>query len=219
MLVQKTVYLKNSYTDGKGNIFVRRCSIYDPQNEKCFETESRIIATHCHSGSFRLSGIPYINHPADTVHLLKWLKNRQKQKWGPIINTVVVCSGWMHDCEENSDINMVGLEKDFRYETVSLIDEMSRNESDGIYNRKILNGEIRLHIIKLADTVVNTTDLGEDYIPDDLRGKKIEEAHSLYIPLAAGVCPEFHFMLLKNLSKWLDYGYLRRKGLLETRFN
>lgn len=168
------------------------------------------FAGEAHSGQFRLSGEPYLEHPLQTAIILAELK----------LDAGSIAAALLHDVLENCDIPLSDLQHSFGDEIARLVDgvtklsKLSLSESgDSISTgkhqmenlRKMLVAmaeDIRVVFIKLADRLHNMRTL--DALPLEKQRRISLETLEIYAPL----CHRLGIWELKWQLEDLSFRYL-----------
>jgi len=146
--------------------------------------EAYRVAEAAHNGQKRHSGEPYITHPLSVAMILVELG----------MDTESIVAALLHDVVEDTDIDIVQVEKRFGKDVALLVGGVtklgripyaSKEEEQAENLRKMLLAmaqDIRVIIIKLADRLHNARTFR--YLPDAKRREKALETMDLYAPLA-----------------------------------
>ena len=141
-------------------------------------------AEKLHSGQFRESGEPYINHPLNVAYILADMKADKD----------TVCAGLLHDTLEDTQVTKEDIAHDFNQDIANLVDgvtklskmNFSSKESQNLANtRKIITGltnDVRIIIIKLADRLHNMRTL--QYKREFKQKENAMETMDIFVPLA-----------------------------------
>ncbi len=142
------------------------------------------VAANQHSGQFRKSGEPYIQHPLEVAYLLTTLKA------GPS----TVCAGLLHDVVEDTDFPIEKVEKEFSADIAKIVDGvtkigklkyMTKEKALAKDHQKILIAmakDIRVVLVKLVDRLHNMRTL--QYQTPEKQKVIAKETLDLYAPLA-----------------------------------
>lgn len=190
---------------------VNKIEQYNPNMDLELIIKAYNYAQQAHQGQKRISGDPYINHPAHVAAILAELELDQ--------NTIV--AGLLHDVLEDTAYPIEDIEKNFGDEVAQLVDGVTKlgrisyqtKEEEQAENlRKMfiaMAKDIRVILIKLADRVHNMRTLG--YLPETKRKEKAKETLEIYAPIA-------HRLGMSKI-KWeledLALRYLDPKGYYE----
>lgn len=168
------------------------------------------FAGEAHSGQFRLSGEPYLEHPVQTAIILAELK----------LDVGSIAAALLHDVIENCDVPLSDIQHSFGDEIARLVDgvtklsKLSLLESDGSIStgkhqmenlRKMLVAmaeDIRVVFIKLADRLHNMRTL--DPLPLEKQRRIAMETLEIYAPL----CHRLGIWELKWQLEDLSFRYL-----------
>lgn len=108
------------------------------------------------------TGIPYINHPADVVRLLK--------KYGTDVTRRMVAAAWLHDTVEDTNTTIEMIEVQFGTEIARLVAGLTNERPAGM-NRsqrhhhnteRLAECPADVKTIKLADSICNMRDIIKD---------------------------------------------------------
>ncbi|NLX86165.1 MAG: bifunctional (p)ppGpp synthetase/guanosine-3',5'-bis(diphosphate) 3'-pyrophosphohydrolase [Clostridiales bacterium] len=163
---------------------INKIEQYNPDMDLELVIKAYNYAQQAHEGQKRISGDPYINHPAHVAMILSELELD--------LNTIV--AGLLHDVVEDTDSAMQDIEREFGSEIAQLVDGVTKlgriwyrtKEEEQAENlRKMfiaMAKDIRVILIKLADRVHNMRTLG--YLPEVKRKEKAKETLEIYAPIA-----------------------------------
>src|SRR5918999_1387074 len=142
-------------------------------------------AAAAHEGQLRSSGEPYITHPIEVTHYLATLQ----------MDAETLAAALLHDVPEDTDIQIVDLEKRFGREVARLVDgvtklskfgsarTMEEQQAENIRKMFMAMAEdVRVVIIKLADRLHNMQTL--HHLPEDKQGRIARQTMEIYAPLA-----------------------------------
>lgn len=142
------------------------------------------LADKAHSGQMRESGDPYITHPVSVAIILA--------DFG--LDTDSVAAALLHDVVEDTEVEIVQIEKEFGSDIAALVDGVtklgripysSREEQQAENIRKMLLAmakDVRVILIKLADRLHNLRTLGCRSHKKQL--EKSLETMEVYAPIA-----------------------------------
>lgn len=163
---------------------INKIEQYNPDMDLELVIKAYNYAQQAHEGQKRISGDPYINHPAHVAMILSELELD--------LNTIV--AGLLHDVVEDTTSAMQDIEREFGSEIAHLVDGVTKlgrisyqtKEEEQAENlRKMfiaMAKDIRVILIKLADRVHNMRTLG--YLPEVKRKEKAKETLEIYAPIA-----------------------------------
>ena len=163
---------------------INKIEQYNPDMDLELVIKAYNYAQQAHEGQKRISGDPYINHPAHVAMILSELELD--------LNTIV--AGLLHDVVEDTDSAMQDIEREFGSEIAQLVDGVTKlgriwyrtkEEEQAENQRKMfiaMAKDIRVILIKLADRVHNMRTLG--YLPEVKRKEKAKETLEIYAPIA-----------------------------------
>lgn len=162
------------------------------------------FACRLHKGQKRQSQEPYIVHPLSVASILIELK----------CDTETICAGILHDVLEDTNTNVLELEKDFGPEIGKLVEGvtklgklsfMSAQEHQAENFRKMLLAiaiDIRVVLVKIADRLHNMRTLG--HLSEDKQKRIARETLDVFAPLAN----RFGLNKAKNELEDLSFKYL-----------
>ncbi len=120
---------------------------------------AELYARDKHKDMTRNDGItPYFEHLKDVVSLLKSLG---------IIDEDVLCSGWLHDTIEDTDIKIDDLNDRFGKKVSVLVYSLSKDEKlpkkerERLYVKQLKDASVDAKIIKLCDISANLKDMAK----------------------------------------------------------
>jgi GTP pyrophosphokinase len=190
---------------------INKIEQYNPDMDLDLIIKAYNFAQQAHEGQKRISGDPYINHPAHVAIILADLE----------LDMTTIVAGLLHDVIEDTAFAIQDIEKNFGSEIALLVDGVTKlgkltyqtKEEEQAENlRKMLVAmarDIRVILIKLADRVHNMRTLG--YMPEAKRKEKAKETLEIYAPIA-------HRLGISRI-KWeledLALRYLDPKGYYE----
>lgn len=146
--------------------------------------DAYVLADKQHSGQFRKSGEPYIQHPLEIAYMLAGLNA------GP----ATICAGLLHDVVEDTDCPIEYIEKTFGVDVARIVDGvtkigklkyMTKEKALAKSHQKILVAmakDIRVVLVKLVDRVHNMRTL--QFQPVEKQKTIAKETIDLYAPLA-----------------------------------
>ncbi|MBI1857730.1 MAG: bifunctional (p)ppGpp synthetase/guanosine-3',5'-bis(diphosphate) 3'-pyrophosphohydrolase [Candidatus Melainabacteria bacterium] len=162
------------------------------------------FACRLHKGQKRQSNEPYIVHPISVASILIDLK----------CDTETICAGLLHDVLEDTDIDVLKLEKEFGSAVGKLVEGvtklgrlsfMSTQEHQAENFRKMLLAiaiDIRVVLVKIADRLHNMRTL--NHLPPDKQKRISQETRDIFAPLAH----RFGLNKAKNELEDLAFYYL-----------
>jgi len=142
------------------------------------------FASEQHEGQKRMSGEPYIEHPAAVAGVLAELG----------MDDVSIAAGLLHDVPEDCGVPISEIQQRFGPEVAQLVDGVTklkhldfntRQEKQAENLRKLflaMAGDIRVVIIKLADRLHNIRTL--DPFPEDRKREIAAETMNIFAPIA-----------------------------------
>ncbi len=142
------------------------------------------FAERAHAGQKRLSGDPFIAHPAAVAMILADLE----------LDPGTIAAGLLHDVVEDTKTGLPDVEREFGQEMAHLVDGVTKlsrieyrsREDEQVENlRKMLlamSQDIRVLLIRLADRLHNMRTLS--YLPPDRQKITAQETLDVYGPLA-----------------------------------
>jgi guanosine-3',5'-bis(diphosphate) 3'-pyrophosphohydrolase len=163
---------------------INKIEQYNPDMDLNLVIKAYNYAQEAHQGQNRVSGDPYINHPAHVAMILAELELD--------LNTIV--AGLLHDVIEDTPSTINDIQKQFGAEISQLVDGVTKlgkltfktKEEEQAENlRKMfvaMAKDIRVILIKLADRVHNMRTLG--YLPEAKRKEKARETLEIFAPIA-----------------------------------
>jgi len=141
-------------------------------------------AERAHQGQFRLSGLPYIQHPLAVADLVATLK----------LDVPSICAALLHDVREDQPQRSADLEEQFGKEISEIVDGLtklkmyqftSKQEKQAENFKKMLvamSKDIRILLVKLCDRLNNMREL--NFMPEEKQKEIAEETLRIYAPLA-----------------------------------
>ncbi|MGI6703457.1 MAG: RelA/SpoT family protein [Clostridia bacterium] len=190
---------------------INKIEQYSPDMDLDTVINAYNYAQQAHEGQKRVSGDPYINHPAHVAMILAEFE----------LDLSTIMAGLLHDVIEDTASAMQDIERTFGSEIAQLVDGVTKlgrisyktKEEEQAENlRKMfiaMAKDIRVILIKLADRVHNMRTLG--YLPEIKRKEKAQETLEIYAPIA-------HRLGMSKI-KWeledLALRYLDPKGYYE----
>lgn len=161
---------------------VREYSNKKPDLEKIRKAYE--FAELAHRGQVRKSGDPYIIHPLATAITLANMK----------LDAQTIIAGLLHDVPEDTNFNLIDIEKKFDSEVASLvmgITKLSKIKYRGIekYSENLrkmfvsMAKDVRVMIIKMADRLHNMETLSA--LPAQKRKRIALETLEIYAPIAS----------------------------------
>ena len=162
------------------------------------------FACKLHSGQKRISQEPYITHPMSVAKILIDLN----------CDIDTICAGLLHDTLEDTNIDIVQLEKEFGTEITQLVEGVTKigklsfvstQEHQAENFRKMLMAiavDIRVVLVKIADRLHNMKTL--DVLPAEKQQRIAQETLEIFSPLAN----RFGLNKAKNELEDLSFYYL-----------
>ncbi len=163
---------------------INKIEQYSPDMDLGVVIKAYNYAQQAHEGQKRISGDPYINHPAHVAAILAELE----------LDLSTIVAGLLHDVLEDTDFPIENIEANFGSEVAHLVDGVTKlgrisyqtKEEEQAENlRKMfiaMAKDIRVILIKLADRVHNMRTLA--YLPETKRKEKAKETLEIYAPIA-----------------------------------
>jgi len=190
---------------------------YYPDGDLELIRAAYIYSAQKHQGQTRMSGEPYLVHPAAVAGILAQMK----------LDEASVSTGFLHDTVEDTLTTLDDIERFFGKEIMTLVDGVtkiskiefqSKEERQAENFRKMIlamSRDIRVLLVKLADRLHNMRTL--DPLPPEARQRIARETLEIYAPLAARLGIYWIRTELEDLSfKYLEpERYESIKTLLE----
>ncbi|MBA1336816.1 MAG: GTP pyrophosphokinase [Firmicutes bacterium] len=163
---------------------INKIEQYSPDMDLDLVIKAYNYAQQAHEGQKRISGDPYINHPAHVAMILAELE----------LDLTTIVAGLLHDVIEDTAFTIQDIEKSFGSDIALLVDGVTKlgkltyqtKEEEQAENlRKMfvaMARDIRVILIKLADRVHNMRTLG--YMAEAKRKEKAKETLEIYAPIA-----------------------------------
>lgn len=163
---------------------INKIEQYSPDMDLDLVIKAYSYAQQAHEGQKRISGDPYINHPAHVAMILAELE----------LDLTTIVAGLLHDVIEDTAFTIQDIEKSFGSDIALLVDGVTKlgkltyetKEEEQAENlRKMfvaMARDIRVILIKLADRVHNMRTLG--YMTEAKRKEKAKETLEIYAPIA-----------------------------------
>jgi (p)ppGpp synthase/HD superfamily hydrolase len=118
---------------------------------------AELLAKKKHAGQFRKDGItPYSKHLEDVVNRLKSLG---------VIDEELLCTGWLHDSIEDTDITFDNLYEQFGSRVAVLVSSLTKDESlpkkprEKAYVQQLKEASFDAKLVKLCDISANLSAL------------------------------------------------------------
>ncbi len=171
------------------------------------------FAYRLHQGQKRLGGEDYIEHPFEVAKILVDMH----------ADVSTICAALLHDCIEDTKINMNQIEREFGDEISSLVEGVSKimkvdfktGEDYGAENiRKVLfatTKDVRVILIKLADRLHNMQTL--KHFREDKQKRISKETMEIYSPIAH----KLGMWTMKGMLEDLSFKYLEPKAYSEIK--
>ena len=149
------------------------------QVNKAFE-----FANEAHSGQFRTSGDPYVNHPIAVANILSSFHMDEDS----------LSAAMLHDVIEDCGVPKKVIEEQFNKNVANLVDGVSKLDQLNITSRTEVNAEnfqkmilamakdIRVIVVKLADRLHNMRTI--DYLDQEKKKRIAKETLEIYAPIA-----------------------------------
>ncbi len=185
-------------------------------------------AEAAHAGQLRLSGEPYLMHPASVALILAQLG----------FDEFAVSAGLLHDTVEDTEAYIEELDSEFGEEVADIVDGVtkisvmsfdSKEEQQAENIRKMIlamSHDIRVPIVKLADRMHNMRTL--DFQKPHKQMAIAQETMDIYAPLANRLglhrfklqLEDLSFKYLypdawKTITEWLDENQMEERQLIE----
>lgn len=155
--------------------------------------KAREFATKAHEGQFRKDGItPFINHPEAVYNLLLCAGVEDEN---------MLCAAWLHDVVEDCGIKIDEIIEFFNFEVASIVFSLTKEDSREEYHKKIIDSSEKVKMIKLADTIHNSSVMYFDHISEEYRNKKIGDSIKIYLPMAKEIYKPFYYLLKFHVDK------------------
>lgn len=163
---------------------INRIEEYNPDGDVELVRKACEFAYTAHKGQMRLSGEPYIIHPAEVAYILADLE----------LDIVTIISGLLHDVIEDTSYTFEDLETNFGLEVAELVDGVTKlgrieyrtkEEQQAENLRKMLIAmakDIRVILIKLCDRLHNMRTI--KYMSENKIREKAQECLEIYAPIA-----------------------------------
>lgn len=170
--------------DQKYARLVNRIQKYNPNSDFELLEKAYNLSKSAHKGQQRVSGEPFINHPAEVAYILADLE----------LDITSIAAGLLHDVVEDTgaaieDIaQQVGSEVAFLVDGVTKLEKIkytSREEQQAENLRKMFLAtatDVRVILIKLADRLHNMRTLKHKH--PDKQLEKAQETLDIYAPIA-----------------------------------
>ena len=160
------------------------------------EQKAKEFSKKCHEGQFRKDGkTPYFEHPKAVVDILKNIGVEDEE---------ILSAAWLHDVIEDCGITKKQLEREFNPNVARIVQALTRDCSGGEYNKKIIESDYSVKIIKIADVVHNILTLHN--VSGKSMRKKIEQCLETYFKMAEEISPELHYKLRKYTLPYIHFG-------------
>jgi guanosine-3',5'-bis(diphosphate) 3'-pyrophosphohydrolase len=164
---------------------IARMQKYHPDDNYALIEKAFNYAQKAHEGQLRKSGEPYFSHPQNVASILVEI----------MIDAPTVAAGLLHDTvEDNEDITLEDIEREFGKEVAQLVDGVTklgrlnftdREEQQAESLRKMIlamGRDIRVVLIKLADRLHNMRTLA--FQSSDRQVAIARETLDIYAPIA-----------------------------------
>lgn len=140
------------------------------------------IANNLHTGQTRLTGEPYISHPA---RVAKQLLNLG------LDDDSILATAIMHDTLEDCKITRGELEKTFDHKTYTAIELVTKNKNiaEQDYINNILDNEIAT-LVKISDRCHNVSTMAGGFSNEKINSY-INETKMYYIPLCKAAIDKY----------------------------
>jgi len=170
------------------------------------------FACRLHGGQKRVSEEPYIIHPLSVAEILTDLN----------CDSDTICAGLLHDTLEDTDIDIVELEKEFGSEITQLVEGVTKigklsfvstQEHQAENFRKMLMAialDLRVVLVKIADRLHNMKTL--NHLSPEKQKRIAQETRDIFAPLAN----RFGLNKAKNELEDLSFFYLEPEKYKEV---
>ena len=170
------------------------------------------FAINQHGSQKRISKEPYIIHPLFVADILIDMN----------CDTDTICAGLLHDLLEDTNTDILQLEKEFGPEVSKLVEGVTKlgklsfissEEHQAENFRKMLlaiAADLRVVLVKIADRLHNMRTLS--FLPDDKQKRIAQETKDIFAPLAN----RFGLNKAKNELEDLSFFYLEPDGYKEV---
>lgn len=153
------------------------------------------FAAKAHEGQLRMSGEPYIIHPAEVAYIITTLE----------LDDEAICAALLHDVFEDTSVTREEVVEKFGEDVAEMVDGVTKlgglsaqtfidKREEQVENyRKFFMAvakDIRVLMIKLADRLHNMRTL--KHLSDDRKIANAKETRMLYAPLANRLRNLFH---------------------------
>jgi (p)ppGpp synthase/HD superfamily hydrolase len=143
------------------------------------------LASSAHQGQTRDDGTPYVLHPIRVAISLT-------EELG-LIDDGLICAALLHDAvEDNADIGLQRIEADFGSRVRMVVEELTkpvattRADVNAVYFARLRTAAEESKLVKLMDKLDNVRD--SPNCPEPVKRRRtLEEAESVYLPLASGL--------------------------------
>lgn len=144
-----------------------------------------LFSANAHTGQFRISGEPYIQHPLAVACILATMR----------LDVTTLCAALLHDVIEDTGISKEELAREFNEQIAELVDGVSKLTLMEGGNRELvkiasfrkmlmaMTKDIRVIIVKLADRLHNMRTL--QVMKSTSRRRIAKETLEIYAPLAS----------------------------------
>lgn len=183
-----------------------------PDSDNKLVKKALDFAVKLHGGQKRVSNEPYIVHPLSVAEILIDLN----------CDTEAICAGLLHDTLEDTDIDVLTLEREFGPQIGRLVEGVTKlgrlsfissHEHQAENFRKMLVAiatDLRVVLVKLADRLHNMRTLG--HLDEDKRKRIAQESLDIFAPLAN----RFGLNTVKNELEDLSFYYLEPEKYSEV---
>jgi len=157
---------------------------YLPEADRALIRRAYDVAERAHTGQFRLSGEPYVEHPLAVAALLSELR----------LDTETLAAALLHDTVEDSDVTVEEIRREFNAHIAKLVEGVTKLGKIHVHTREQAQAEnirkmlvamaedIRVVLIKLADRLHNMRTVGAH--TEERRQRISRETLDIYAPLA-----------------------------------
>ena len=157
---------------------------YLPEADHALLRRAFAVAERAHSGQFRLTGEPYVEHPVAAAVLLSELR----------LDAETLAAALLHDTVEDTDVTLDEIREEFGEAIARLVEGVTKLGKIHVHTREQAQAEnirkmlvamakdIRVVLIKLADRLHNMRTVGVH--AEERRQRISRETLDIYAPLA-----------------------------------
>lgn len=155
--------------------------------------KAKKFAENAHEGQMRKDGVTkYIEHPEAVYNLLICSGVKDEN---------MLCAAWLHDVVEDCGVTLEEIGREFNSKIQTLVDYLSEGDSRESYNQRLKIAPKEAQIVKLADTIHNSSSIYEKHITEKTRTRKIVDSIEIYLPMAREIHPPFYHLLKYHIDK------------------